>query len=407
MSSSDNPVGTYTDAAKTAIKTMLGVTDPTVSDVQINGTSIISNGVANILTASVNNSGVVKVSPTYGLDIGSTNQHMGFIRIYPPLDGYIKKGEGYYNPVTVSKQHQAVFYGLAKAAGDTTQSTSSNTIGTYTNEAKTAIKSMLGVPNYSYDLSEGELLPANADISSYTTPGIYYADDSTAGTISTSPTDLRFKLIVEKINDKDVRQTIVDYMGRNFTTIIDTVSHGYLMWSRVATDIDLSYMVQDVQINGASIISNGVANIIGATAQNFGVIKFGQGFKTDNSTGATGIDWASADNIKVGTSQYKAINPYAQHRAVFYGLAKAAGDTTQALSDNAVGTYTTEAKTAIKSMIGVPTNVSEFTNDAGYITAAQVPPSAPEIYIGTTTPSGYSLYIDPTGTNTVAEGVSF
>jgi hypothetical protein len=38
-----------------------------------------------------------------------------------------------------------VFYGLAKAAGDVTQSVSSNTVGIYTTEAKAAIKSMLDI----------------------------------------------------------------------------------------------------------------------------------------------------------------------------------------------------------------------------------------------------------------------
>lgn len=38
-----------------------------------------------------------------------------------------------------------MFYGLAKAAGDTTQSASSNTVGAYTDDAKTAIRAMLGI----------------------------------------------------------------------------------------------------------------------------------------------------------------------------------------------------------------------------------------------------------------------
>jgi hypothetical protein len=38
-----------------------------------------------------------------------------------------------------------VFYGLAKAAGDTTQASSGNPVGTYTEEAKAAIRAMLGI----------------------------------------------------------------------------------------------------------------------------------------------------------------------------------------------------------------------------------------------------------------------
>ena len=42
-------------------------------------------------------------------------------------------------------QHASTFYGLAKAAGDTTQPSSSNEVGTYTDFAKASIKSMLGI----------------------------------------------------------------------------------------------------------------------------------------------------------------------------------------------------------------------------------------------------------------------
>jgi hypothetical protein len=39
--------------------------------------------------------------------------------------------------------------------------------------------------------------------------------------------------------------------------------------------------------------------------------------------------------------------------AAFYGLARVAGDTTQANTIGNVGIYTSEAKTAIKGMLGV------------------------------------------------------
>ena len=115
-----------------------------VTDVQVNGTSILDNGVANIPIAGDANPGVVKVSSTYGLDIGA-NQHLNYIRIVPAPENRIKNSDGYYSPVTTYIQHKSVFYGLAKAAGDTTQSASDNAVGTYTSEAKAAIKSMLGI----------------------------------------------------------------------------------------------------------------------------------------------------------------------------------------------------------------------------------------------------------------------
>lgn len=139
---SQESVGTYTSAAKTAIKTMLGVTDPTVTDVKVNGTSAVdSNGVAQIPVADGNNYGTIKVSGnSYGVYLSS-----GTLRINQASANQIKGASTSYCPVTPDKQHNAVFYGLATAAGDSTQSSSSNAVGTYTADAKTAIKTMLGV----------------------------------------------------------------------------------------------------------------------------------------------------------------------------------------------------------------------------------------------------------------------
>jgi len=50
-------------------------------------------------------------------------------------------------------------------------------------------------------------------------------------------------------------------------------------------------------------------------------------------------------------------------------LAKAAGDTTQAASSNYVGTYTDEAKTAIKSMLGI---TSTDNSNFGYIRVERI-----------------------------------
>ena len=48
--------------------------------------------------------------------------------------------------VVPSRQYMATFYGLAKAAGDTTQSQSSNAVGNYTESAKSSISTMLNGP---------------------------------------------------------------------------------------------------------------------------------------------------------------------------------------------------------------------------------------------------------------------
>ena len=123
-----------------------------VTDVQINGTSILdAQGVANVPTATAQIQGAVKVANSYGLEMITTGAAaiVGCIRIVPATSQYIKSGDvsnyGTYRPIVPRYQHESTFYGLAKAAGDTTQSKSSNPVGQYTDEAKAAIKSMLGV----------------------------------------------------------------------------------------------------------------------------------------------------------------------------------------------------------------------------------------------------------------------
>ena len=113
--------------------------------------------------------------------------------------------------------------------------------------------------------------------------------------------------------------------------------------------------VQDVQVNGTSILNNGVANVPIASASALGVVS-PTGALYINSNNKLAIDTGGNSQFKAGAALSAVITPNSQHQAAFYGLAKAAGDTTQSQSDNAVGTYTAEAKAAIQQMLGVPSN---------------------------------------------------
>lgn len=232
----------------------------TVKDVQINGTSILNEGVANVPIATNNISGVVKVATSYGIRMEN-----GILRIDEATSGTTKQGVDPDHPVVSKNQHEAAFYGLAKVAGHD-EKNSTLEVGTYSDEAKTAIKSMLGVE--------------------------------------------------------------------------DPV---------------------DVQINGTSIVDNGVANIpIASGNARLGLMKLssGNGQDTGLSIDANGNLYtalATDANVKGGYNIRAVIVPANQHTSAFYGLAKAAGDTTQSASSNAVGTYTDEAKSAIKTMLGIDT----------------------------------------------------
>lgn len=97
-----------------------------------------------------------------------------------------------------------------------------------------------------------------------------------------------------------------------------------------------------------------------ATETDYGTIKLGAGLAqlVDAQGNDEGIGVLLAPNsiIKQGTETSWAVPVSGAGAAAFYGLAKAAGDTTQAQSSNAVGTYTTAAKTAIQGMLDVPSN---------------------------------------------------
>ena len=117
-----------------------------VTDVLVNNTSVVTNGVAEIPVASEGNLGVIKVnSGSYGIKKFSTTSPV--LAINSATSDFIKNPSNYATantrPITPNHQHESTFYGLAKASGDTTQSASSNAVGTYTEEAKSAISNML------------------------------------------------------------------------------------------------------------------------------------------------------------------------------------------------------------------------------------------------------------------------
>lgn len=124
-------------------------------------------------------------------------------------------------------------------------------------------------------------------------------------------------------------------------------------WSadKISHELESAGSVKDVTVNGESIVDSesGVAEIPTASSVKYGLVKPGAGLRINGGNLVTAMALDSL--IKEGTTQFSPIVPYSQHMATFYGLAKAAGDTTQSASSNAVGTYTEEAKVAIRNMI--------------------------------------------------------
>ena len=112
--------------------------------------------------------------------------------------------------------------------------------------------------------------------------------------------------------------------------------------------------VQDVQVNGTSILENGVANVPKATLSEYGVVRFSNdyGIGGQNAWDTPRIAKSSDDMVKAGVQQFRPITPYNQHLSTFYGFAKAAGSE-EKKSTLPVGQYTDEAKVAIQKMLGI------------------------------------------------------
>ena len=85
-----------------ALPTSSDIPEVPVQDVQVDGVSVLNNGIASIGAATNNKAGVVIVNPTYGMYV--TNRH---IVIQPQQDSTIKTGTWSYGAITPEKQHKS------------------------------------------------------------------------------------------------------------------------------------------------------------------------------------------------------------------------------------------------------------------------------------------------------------
>ena len=139
----------------------------------------------------------------------------------------------------------------------------------------------------------------------------------------------------------------------NNTYTLGNSDYKWNIFANTLNGITLTNIITDIQIDGTSIVNNNIATIPLATSSSFGVIKLGYGLLFDSNQ-KVAISAASSGKIKAGADYNFPIVPVRQHESVFYGLAKAAGDSTQSASENAIGVYTDGAKAAISTMLGVP-----------------------------------------------------
>ena len=272
-----------------------------VADVKVNGTSVVSNGAANIPKASDGTLGVIKINSSMGIGIYNMPQ-------YPTIDGClyinaatpsdIKEAASAVKMISAFNTDAAVFYGLSKVAGVNLKN-ETVTLGTYPDTSKAAIQNMLGVTSL-FALSETSTAAAAHAANSLFIMG-----------------------------GKLMRATSAIAIG-------DAVE--------VGTNCEV-VRADEVFIKNTDY----------ATVDTPGVVKvgnYGIGIVTSGANaGKLYMDPASLNTIKNGTDLYHPLSPGTQHASVYYGLSKAAG-VDLASETVTLGTYPTTSQAAIRTMLG-------------------------------------------------------
>lgn len=120
--------------------------DVPVQDVQIGGTSILNQGVANVPIGSTSAPGVVGVGS--GLGINESNN----LYVRAATSNQIKAGIDFNRAIVPAYNGESVFYGLAKIAGADMASVSGAVVGQYPEAQKVAIQKMLGIYEAPWEL---------------------------------------------------------------------------------------------------------------------------------------------------------------------------------------------------------------------------------------------------------------
>lgn len=370
-----------------------------VTDVRVAGTNVAANGVAEIPKATTSVFGVASILSDGGLVLNSE----GRFYISPSSEAQIKTGTGTYKPLTAPRQHIAAFYGLAKAAGDTTQSQSANTVGNYTDTAKEKIQSMLGItqmlahenPNLiaTQNYAIGDVFTANGKL--YKAISAIAANDSIvlqnegetvsgANAVETNVGEGFVKFtdyatagvpgIAKVWNTYGVNMNGTGNLcvfgasdaeakvgAHNYRPITPNHQHQAVFYGLAkaagADEKDSTLPVGEYTDTAKSAIRTmlgAVGTTDYATTNTYGIVKPGNGLLI-NSSNVLSIAAATAQQckVRVGSTGYQPLSVFTEDASTFYGLAYAAGDTTMASSSNTVGTYTDNAKASIKSMLGI------------------------------------------------------
>ena len=204
-----------------------------VDDVKINNTSIVTSGIANIPVADASTYGVVSVNQSYGITTTSNGQ----LRVSQATYQTIDERTNQYRPITAAGLDYAVKAALTDGVGDA-----------YTSEEQAAARTRIGAVG-----------------TSHTHDDRYYTESE----------------IDTKLADKadsthtHTKSDITDFSHTHTTSEITDFAHTHddRYYTEDEIDTKLAGKVSDVQVNGTSVTSDGVANITEASPTTYGVVK--------------------------------------------------------------------------------------------------------------------------------------
>ena len=128
-----------------------------ISDVQINSTSIVSSGTANIPLAANGTPGVIQLDNVSSCGLAVSN---GVLVTQAATDYQLLHSANNFQPIVPGVQHKSVYYGLSKLAG-VDLANESVTVGTYPATSQAAICSMVGAIAAPASPSTGDFLCYN------------------------------------------------------------------------------------------------------------------------------------------------------------------------------------------------------------------------------------------------------
>lgn len=151
-------------------------------------------------------------------------------------------------------------------------------------------ESFNGTANISFHNLDPQLIPANANFNSYTTPGMYYCPaNATASTLVNRPTGNAFSLLVER--HAGVKQTVTEYMASGHKTYVRNMyANTWGPWVRVHTTIDAPL--------GGQFLGNQETKAIAYNAKNI----------SENVTIPGDVNALSAGPIEINTGKTVTIN---------------------------------------------------------------------------------------------------